>query len=43
MVICLERCANDLYMVQLMPLPVKSRMVYLKVVLENKPLNSEVK
>jgi len=27
---CVERGANDLYMVQLMPLaPVKSRMVYL--------------
>ena len=32
MVICLERGANDLHMVQLMPTslaPVKSRMVYL--------------
>ena len=30
MVICLERGANDLHMVQLMPLaPVKSRMGYL--------------
>jgi len=34
MVICLEQGANDLHMVQLMPLPpnlapVKSRMVYL--------------
>jgi len=29
MVIYLERGANDLHMVQLMPLPVKSRMVYL--------------
>jgi len=35
-VVCLQRCANDLHMVQLMPLPppsslvpVKSRTVYL--------------
>ena len=45
MVICLERGANDLHVVQLMPLPptslatVKSRMVYLSGVLEKRPLN----